>query len=188
MDNTLTSGVLRNALQDLFGNGEDEYQFENKEYLIMIEKDNISMSESTPIPMNTKAINAPQKNKSVIINKAINQVHTKNSDLIEPKCIPLNPFSYSIDILLGILDNRISSLKRPFPSSVEMPLPPTQSAISNASNQFSLTLPTYAEIRSKSTSFYSCSTHPVSTFPEYIQWIRETCHSVIRYTLFTGMS
>ena len=104
MDNSLTSGVLKDSLQNLFGNGEDEYQFENKEYLIMIEKDNISISDPTPSINNKKAYNVPQVKNVMQIKKSNNLLHSKNGDLIEPKCIPSNPFSYSIDKLLGLLE------------------------------------------------------------------------------------
>ena len=67
-DDILTSGMLRKPLLDCF-HGEDDYQFENKEFLICIERDNVN--------------SAPQR-------QPISKPAESSSSMSEEKCTSLS--------------------------------------------------------------------------------------------------
>ena len=113
MSNSLVSGTLKKSLLELFENGQDDYQFEYKEYLILIERENVSLEKTESVqPISSlpkiKGVFANSRLKSLIHPREMGNglFQEKDGDIsfVEPRCIPENPLECSIDSLLGMLN------------------------------------------------------------------------------------
>ena len=194
-DTLLSSGVLKQSLSSMFRNGEDEVQFEHKEYLICIEQVGVN-------PKEEELIQPQQKEDGDLV------------EMLQPRAVSGNPLSGSVDILLSILHSSSSNLstKRKLPVSQEAPpkremiqkksilqipesLPeessshPQDFSAQNMTPSDTFSLPTYAEITSKNLSYFSLSTPLSTASPDaYSASQRSLALSVIRYTLFQTLA
>lgn len=118
------------------------------------------------------------------------QKSTDVLSLLEPKCIPSNPLSSSIDSLLEMLKTQPSSVKRIEPKEQNhyQPIKKCELQEQITLADLHLHLPSYGDIKSHSSSFYNCSTSSMETSSHYMNCIQTTCYSVIEYSLYSAMS
>lgn len=118
------------------------------------------------------------------------QKSTDVLSLLEPKCIPSNPLTSSIDSLLQMLNSQPAPVKRIEPKEHNdfQPVKKRELQEQITLTNLHLHLPNYGDIKSHSSSFYNCSTSSMETSSQYMHCIQTTCYSVIKYTLYSAMS
>ena len=99
-DEILTSGLLRNEIHQCIEENEENYEFENREYLIMVERASLSMSDTT----------APHIPEKVTDSNELIQPRGKKEmgevdlmSLLQPKKLKKDIQMSDIDSLLGCM-------------------------------------------------------------------------------------
>ena len=100
--------MLKASVPSLLESVEDEYQFEQREYLISIEKEAIPSSSKPPPPKPSykrPAPSAPRNEKEdyVVPRSKEEQRDVDVFAMLQPKRVPSNPLSAPLDDLLSLL-------------------------------------------------------------------------------------